>query len=410
MAPHLRTCAVVGGGILGAAVAHRLLADEVADEVVLLEKEDRPARHQTGRNSGVVHAGLYYEPGSLKARLCRTGVGMLREFCREHDVPYDEIGKVLVALDDVEAGRLAAIEERARANGVPGVRRIGPDALRELEPHVRGVAGLHSPSTAIVDFPAVTRTLLHLVAEQGGSVRLGSEVLSMRETASGVRVRTRGAEGEEEAVHDHVVVCAGLHADRLARGVGAPEAPRIMPFRGEYQLLRPERRHLVRGLVYPVPDPRYPFLGVHLTPRVDGEVLIGPNAVLALAREGYDWRTVSPSELAGMVGYPGFRRFARTHWRTGVTEMRGSLSRRRFVAAARRYVPELDVADVVPGPSGIRAQAMDRDGSLVDDFRIDRRGRVTALRNAPSPAATSSLAIARHLVDLVRHDLAGGGR
>ena len=405
-----RRCAVVGGGILGAAVAHRLVTTGLADEVTLLEKEDALARHQTGRNSGVVHAGLYYTPGSLKATLCRSGVGLLREFCAEHRIAYDEIGKVLVALDATEAERLTGIEERARANGVPGVRRIDAAELREIEPHVRGVAGLHSPTTAIVDFPQVTRVLARLVVEGGGTVRLGTEVTGLRETASGVAVRSRARDGEREETYDHVVICAGLQADRLARAVGAPDEPRIMPFRGEYHALRPERRHLVRSLVYPVPDPRYPFLGVHLTPRVDGEVLIGPNAVLALAREGYDWRTVSPSDLVGMAGYPGFRRFARHHWRTGIAEMSGSLSTRRFVAAARRYVPELTVADVVPGPRGIRAQAMDRDGSLVDDFRIDRQGRVTALRNAPSPAATSSLAIAGHLVDQVRDAIAGGSR
>ena len=397
-----------GGGILGAAVALRLLESGVADHVTLLEKEDALAQHQTGRNSGVVHAGLYYTPGSLKAQLCRSGVAMLREFCAEHALPYDEIGKVLVALDETEAERLNDIEERGLANGVPGVRRISAAELREIEPHVRGVTGLHSPTTAIVDYALVTRTLARVVVELGGSLQLGAEVTGLRVAGAGVLVRSRGPEGEREERYDHVVICAGLQADRLARGVGATDEPRIMPFRGEYHLLRPERRHLVRGLVYPVPDPRYPFLGIHLTPRVDGEVLIGPNAVLALAREGYDRRTVSTAELIGMVGYPGFRRFARQHWRTGVAELAGSMSRRRFVAAARRYVPELAVADVVPGPTGIRAQAMDRDGSLVDDFRIDRQGRVTALRNAPSPAATSSLAIAAYLVSRLRDDIAGG--
>lgn len=393
-----RSCAVVGGGILGVAVAHRLLETGLADEVDILEKEAGLARHQTGRNSGVVHAGLYYPPGSLKARLCRRGVGMLREFCGEHGVAYSEIGKVLVALDDTEADRLSGIEERARANGVPGVRRLDAAALREIEPHVEGVAGLHSPSTAIVDFPGVTRRLADLVAQAGGRVRLSTEVVDLREATSGVVVTTSGADGREERTYDEVVLCAGLHADRLARKVGAPSAPRIMPFRGEYYVLRPERRGLVNGLVYPVPDPRYPFLGVHLTPRVDGEVLIGPNAVLALAREGYRWSTVSPRDLAETLGYRGFAPFARRHWRTGIAEMAGSLSRRRFIAGARRYVPELTASDVIRGPRGIRAQAMDRDGSLVDDFRIDRRGRVTVLRNAPSPAATSSLAIAEHLV------------
>lgn len=390
--------AVVGGGILGAAVARRLIEVHPDASVTLLEKEDSLAAHQTGRNSGVVHAGLYYTPGSLKAQLCREGVGMLKDFCAEHRIPYEEIGKVLVALDEVEAGRLTSIQERAEANGVPGVRRIGPEELRELEPHVRGIAGLHSPSTAIVDYPAVTRTLACQVLDRGGDVRTGTEVVGLRNTAAGVEVRT-GVDGEELVeTFDSVVLCAGLHADRLARQVGASGEPRIMPFRGEYLLLRPERRDLVNGLVYPVPDPRYPFLGVHLTPRTDGEVLIGPNAVLALAREGYTWRTVSLKDVSETVFWRGFAPFAAKNWRTGIAEMAGSLSARRFVAAARRYVPELEVADVLPGPSGIRAQAMDRDGSLVDDFRIDRQGRVVALRNAPSPAATSSLAIAEYLV------------
>ncbi len=393
------TCAVIGGGIVGAAVARRLVQTGAFDQVTVLEKEAALAQHQTGRNSGVVHAGLYYTPGSLKARLCRRGVGMLREFCAEHGVAYDEIGKVLVALDEVEAGRLAAIEERARANGVPGVRRLGPTELRELEPHVEGVAGLHSPTTAIADYPGVTQVLADLVVKEGGEVRLSTTVTDLRETASGVEVVTEGPEGRSVQVYDEVVICAGLHVDRLARKVGGAQSPRIMPFRGEYWALVPERRSLVNGLVYPVPDPRYPFLGVHITPRVDGEVLIGPNAVLALAREGYTWGKVSPRDLAWAVGNRGFASFARTHWRTGVAEMAGSLVKRRFVAAAQRYVPELSVADVVRGPAGIRAQAMERDGSLVDDFRIERQGRVTALRNAPSPAATSALAIAEYLVD-----------
>jgi L-2-hydroxyglutarate oxidase LhgO len=399
------SCAVVGGGIIGAAVARALLGSGACDRVTLLEKEDALARHQTGRNSGVVHAGLYYPPGSLKARLCRRGVGLLKELCQEHDIAYREIGKVLVALDDTEGGRLTGIEERALANGVPGVRRISQAELRELEPHVQGVSGLLSPTTAITDYPAVTRTLAALVEGDGGVVRTGCEVLDLHETASGVVVRSRRAGQVEEERFDHVVVCAGLHADRLARTVGGDDEPRIMPFRGEYYVLRPDRRDLVERLVYPVPDPRYPFLGVHLTPRVDGEVLVGPNAVLALAREGYRWSVVSARDLAEAIGYPGFTRFARRHWRTGFAEMHGSLSRRRFIAAAQRYVPELGPDDVVKGPSGVRAQAMDRDGSLVDDFRIDHRGRVTALRNAPSPAATSSLAIADHLVGEIKRGL-----
>jgi L-2-hydroxyglutarate oxidase LhgO len=389
--------AVVGGGIVGAAVARRLTQVRPEAQVTLLEKEDGLARHQTGRNSGVVHAGLYYTPGSLKATLCRKGVGMLKAFCAEKGLVYDECGKVLVALDGVEQQRLAAIYERAVANGVPGVRMVGPDELRDIEPHVRGVAGLHSPQTAIVDFAAVTRALADDAVAAGATVRTGHEVDGLQRRGDEVLVRFR--HGATEA-YDRVVLCAGLHADRVAALVGDEPDPAIVPFRGEYHLLRPEARKLVRGLVYPVPDPRYPFLGVHVTPRVDGEVMIGPNAVLALAREGYRWGAVSGRDLAEALRWPGFWKFARRHWRTGATEVVGSLSRKAFVAAAQRYVPELTVADVVPGPSGVRAQALGRDGALVDDFRVNRVGRVLSVRNAPSPAATSSLAIAEHIVDL----------
>lgn len=390
--------AVVGGGIVGVATARRLLQVRPEAQVTVLEKEQALAEHQTGHNSGVVHAGLYYTPGSLKARLCRRGVDLLRDYCAGHGLAYDECGKVLVALDDTERQRLDDIESRARANGVPGVRRLDAEQLREIEPHVRGVAGLHSPSTAIVDYAAVTRSLAAEFVEAGGTVRTSFEVTAL--TPHGAQTVVRGAHGEE-ANFDAVVVCAGLQADRVAGLAGDDPDPRIVPFRGEYYLLRPERRDLVRGLVYPVPDPRYPFLGVHLTPRVDGEVMVGPNAVLALAREGYGWSRISPRDLRDAVAWPGFRRFARRHWRTGTAEMAGSLSRRRFIDAARRYVPELGTDDVVPGPSGVRAQALDADGSLVDDFRISRRGSVLSVRNAPSPAATSSLAIAEHIVDVL---------
>ncbi len=374
---------VVGGGIIGAAVAARLQVVDPDAEVTVWEKESALATHQTGRNSGVVHAGLYYEPGSLKAQLCRRGVGLLKAFCAEHAIAYEECGKVLVALDAADEARLGAIEERALANGVPGVRRLDAGGLRELEPHVRGVAGLHSPSTAIVDFAAVTRALAGGIEIGGGTVRLGVECTALREVRDGVVAN-------DAEKFDRVVLCGGLQSDRLAVLAGDKPEPRIASFRGDYYLLRPERRSLVKGLVYPVPDPRYPFLGVHLTPRVDGEVLVGPNAVLALR------------DLPRLAAYAGFRRFARQHWRTGVAELAGSLSKRRFVAAARRYVPELRVEDVVPGPSGFRAQALDADGGLVDDFRVNVRGRVVALRNAPSPGATSSLAIAEHLVDQMK--------
>lgn len=291
--------AVVGGGILGVAVARELTRRSPDAAVTVFEKEDRLASHQTGRNSGVVHAGLYYEPGSAKAVLCRRGVGLLEQYCAEHAIERIACGKVLVARDEHERARLAGIEDRARANGVPGVRLIGPAELREIEPHVRGVAGLHSPSTSIVDFAAVTRSLADDARAAGAEILLGREVTGMRLHATEVVVRTQTPDGVAERPFDRVVACGGLQSDRLAEMAGDGPEPVIMPFRGEYYALRPERRGLVNGLVYPVPDPRYPFLGVHLTPRVDGEVLIGPNAVLALAREGYTWRDVSASDLAG---------------------------------------------------------------------------------------------------------------
>ncbi|MFI5508327.1 L-2-hydroxyglutarate oxidase [Mycobacterium sp. NPDC051804] len=393
--------AVIGGGIVGVAIAREILTQRPDAQVTLFEKEDRLAAHQTGRNSGVVHAGLYYQPGSAKAVLCRRGVGLLEEFCSQRGIENVKCGKVLVALNEAERARLSGIEERALANGVPGVRTIGPEELREIEPHVRGVAALHSPSTSIVDFAAVTLALAADAVHAGAKVLLGQEVIGLRSTGSEVIVTARTAGGTYQAAFDQLIACGGLQSDRLAELAGDGPDPVIMPFRGEYYALKPERRDLVNGLVYPVPDPRYPFLGVHITPRVDGEVLVGPNAVLALAREGYDWRTVSKHDLAEIVRTPAFWRFARHHWRTGIREMSGSLSKRRFIAAARDYVPEIRDDDVVPGPAGIRAQALESDGTLVDDFRISVRDRIVLLRNAPSPAATSALAIAEHVVSTI---------
>lgn len=394
---------VVGGGILGVAVAREILKRRPDTDVTLFEKEDRLASHQTGRNSGVVHAGLYYEPGSNKAVLCRRGVGLLEEFCEQRGINRIACGKVLVALDDAERARLDNIKERAQANGVPGVRIIGPDELRELEPHVRGVGALHSPSTSIVNFAEVTRALADDAVADGAKILLGHEVVGIRPSSTEVLVTADSAGGSTEAVFDRIVVCGGLQSDRLAELAGDDHDPVIMPFRGEYYALKPERRSLVNGLVYPVPDPRYPFLGVHVTPRVDGEVLIGPNAVLALAREGYTWGKISVPDVVEVARAPAFWRFARRHWRTGIREMGGSLSKRRFIAAARAYVPELGDDDVVPGVAGIRAQALDSDGGLVDDFRITVHERVVLLRNAPSPAATSSLAIAEHIVTTIEN-------
>jgi L-2-hydroxyglutarate oxidase LhgO len=383
---------VVGAGLVGLAIA-RALARRGA-EVTVFEKEPDLARHQSGHNSGVVHAGIYYPPGSLKATLCRRGVGLLKDFCAEHGVAYREIGKVVVARDEVERERLRDIESRALRNGVPGVRWLDAAGLREIEPTVAGVAALHSPTTAIADYRGVARALAGEIRGHGGTVLFDAPVTAIRRDGP-VTVRA----GETEHRLDRLVVCAGLQADRVARMAGDGADPAIVPFRGEYYRLVPEKAGLVRGLVYPVPDPAYPFLGVHFTPRVDGTVDIGPNAVLATAREGYRRRDVVPGELAAILRSPGARRLFRRHWRAGLFELRGSFSKRTYVARAREYVPALRVSDVVSAPAGVRAQAVDPDGSLVDDFRISHLGPVVAVRNAPSPAATSCLAIAEHVVE-----------
>jgi L-2-hydroxyglutarate oxidase LhgO len=392
---------VIGAGILGVAVARRLA--EVLDgaDITVLDKETRIGAHQTGHNSGVVHAGLYYPPGSLKARLCRRGSSMLKEYCAERGLPYEECGKMVVAVDGSEVAGLERIRERAEANGVPGLRRMDGDGLREIEPHASGVAALHSPHTAITDFVAVAEAYAKDLAALGGRVRLGLRVDGIRQRNGSVEVRAARGTHHETLGFDRLVICAGLYSDVVARWAGDDAEPAIVPFRGEYFALRPERAHLVRGLIYPVPDPGYPFLGVHFTRRVGGRVDIGPNAVLALAREGYRRRTVVPGDVRETLAWPGFRRLALRHWRMGAAEIAGSLSRSVYLSRARRYVPELRGDDVVPAPSGVRAQAVDRDGSLVDDFRIHHRGAVTAVRNAPSPAATSSLAIAEYVVDRV---------
>ncbi|MBW8486280.1 L-2-hydroxyglutarate oxidase [Actinomadura sp. PM05-2] len=384
----------MGAGILGLAVAREVARARPGVEVTVLDKEDRVAAHQTGRNSGVAHAGLYYAPGSLKASLCRRGIGLLKDYCTEKGLPYVECGKVVVARDLAELEPLLEIERRALANGVPGLRRLSRAELREVEPHAAGAAALHSPSTAIVDYPAVARALADDVRAAGGTVRLGVEVTGLRRASGRVAVRTP----HEELAFDRLIVCAGLHADRVARLAGDAPDPAVVPFRGEYYRLVPERAGLVRGLIYPVPDPRYPFLGVHFTRRVDGGVDVGPNAVLALAREGYRWRDARAADLLETLRRPGFRHLARRHWRTGARELYGSAVKRAFAARARAFVPELRASDMVPAPAGVRAQAVDPDGSLVDDFRIGRLGPVTTVRNAPSPAATSSLAIAEHIV------------
>ncbi|MHB1810462.1 MAG: L-2-hydroxyglutarate oxidase [Solirubrobacteraceae bacterium] len=390
---------VVGGGILGVATARLAALEDPDASVLVLEQEAALATHQTARNSGVVHAGIYYEPGSLKARLCRRGAGLMAELCESRRLPFERCGKVVVATREDELPRLEALCERASANDVPGLRRVDGAGLRELEPHAAGIAALVSPSTAIADFGAVTRSLADELRPRGGELRCGARAATVRNRV--------GAGAEVLLVDgsclraDRVVVCAGLAADRLARASGEPASPRIVPFRGEYWKLRPERAELVRGLIYPVPDPSLPFLGVHLTRKVGGEVWIGPNAVLALARDRYGRASVAPRDALESIAWPGTWRMAARHWRAGLTELRRSLSKDAFVQDARRYVPALASSDVERAPAGLRAQAIDRDGTLVDDFRLASSGAVCWVRNAPSPAATSSLAIAEELLGAV---------
>jgi L-2-hydroxyglutarate oxidase LhgO len=388
---------VVGAGILGLATARQLSASCAGAEIVVLEREPALARHQTSHNSGVVHAGLYYTPGSLKARLCRRGLALLRDYCAERGLPYDACGKLVVAKDEHEIEPLRRLSERAAANGVPGLKWLDADELTAIEPYARGVAALHSPETAIADFAAVARAFAAEVTSAGGEIRVCAPVDRVdRNGGRGPRVELSDGTAIEG---DRVIVCAGLQADRLAVASGEPAEPRIVPFRGEYWQLRADRSHLIRGLIYPVPDPALPFLGVHLTRKVDGTVVLGPNAVLATARDAYDRRRLDLRDTYDAISWPGTMRMLRRHWRAGVGELKRSASKRVFISEVARYVPAIGTEDVVPALAGVRAQAIDRDGSLVDDFRLGVNGNVAWVRNAPSPAATSSLAIAEELLE-----------
>lgn len=390
----MRRC-VIGGGIVGLATARLLALTHPGDEVLLLERAPAVATQQSARNSGVIHAGVYYPPGSLKARLCRRGAELLIAYAQERGLPLDLCGKVVVALDESELPRLAELERRAAGSGVPGLRRLDAAGLRGIEPHAAGIAALHSPRTGITDFAAVARSFAAEVRAAGGVVRTGAEVVRVD---PGARPSVLLAGGERIDA-DAVIVCAGLHASRLARASGAAGDPRIVPFRGEYYALAPARRALVNGLIYPVPDPALPFLGIHLTRRIDGEVLVGPNAVPAARLDPSAGPRRALADAAGLAAWPGGWRLARRQWRVGASELWRSWSTARFVAEAARYLPGLTAADVVPAEAGVRAQAVDRDGSLVDDFRVDRDGSVAWVRNAPSPAATSSLALAEELLE-----------
>jgi (S)-2-hydroxyglutarate dehydrogenase len=388
---------VIGAGILGLASARELLRRHPHLRLAVLDKEHRIGQHQTGHNSGVIHSGIYYAPGSFKARLCVQGGRDLYAYCAEKGIPTDRCGKVIVAADASELPRLDELMRRGQANGVEGLEFIGPERLRELEPACVGMRAIWSPNTGIVDYDRVAAAYADDVRAAGGEILPGHRVQAIHRRASGVLLET--PVGDVEA--HRVVACAGLYADRVARLTGGPPDPRIVPFRGDYWVLRPVQRHLARNLIYPVPDPAFPFLGVHFTRRIaDGAVWLGPNAVLAFAREGYRRSDVNLGELAEALSFRGFQRLAAKYWRVGWEEMVRDYSKAAFLRSLQRYVPRLTAADLLPGPSGVRAQALGADGQLVDDFVVNvQENQIVHIRNAPSPAATSSLAIGRLVAD-----------
>lgn len=387
---------VVGAGIVGLATARELGLRHPDARIVVLERERELASHQSGHSSGVIHAGIYYRPGSLKARLCVDGARRLYDYCAERGIEARRSGKVVVATSERELVALAELERRGTANGVPGLRRIGPEQLREIEPHAAGLAALHSPQTGVVDYPTVARAYGKDFVAAGGRIHRGCEVTEVIPRGTGSAVRHRAG----TILASRVVLCAGPWADRLAVAAGADPDPRVVPFRGAYLRLKPAGDHLVRANIYPTPDPDLPFLGMHLTRTPGGEVLLGPTALLAGARDAYSLRTLRVRDLRESLGWPGTWRLLGRFWRTGLAEIRHALSVRSFVGECRRYVPELRPSDVERSPySGVRAQAVGRDGTLIDDFVVSQVGRAIHVRNAPSPAATSSLALAGEIAD-----------
>ncbi len=387
--------AIIGAGIVGLATAMELLTRFPSLRLVVLEKEQAIGQHQTGHNSGVIHSGVYYAPGSLKARACVAGKARLIRFCEEHGIRYELCGKVIVATHEQELPRLEQLYQRGLANGVPGLELIGPERLHEIEPYVFGIKALYSLTTGIVDYGQVASAFAQCFLSSGGEILTGHEVTAIEQRSVGSRLITPSHVVEAR----HVICCAGLYADRLARLAGSSNSPRIVPFRGDYYLLRPQRSGMVRGLIYPVPDPRFPFLGAHFTRRLNGEVWLGPNAVLAFAREGYHRLAINAGELWETLQYRGFRKLASRYWRVGLEEIYRDFSKAAFLKALQRYLPDLRPADLLPCPSGVRAQALAPDGALLDDFIVDGQGGILHVRNAPSPAATSSLAIAEMIVN-----------
>ena len=410
---------IIGAGIVGLATARALLLRFPNLRVTVLEKESQVAQHQTGRNSGVIHSGLYYPPGSLKARLCAQGSAAMMRYCAEHGIPYQRCGKVVVATEEKELSRLGELYKRGQANGVPGLELIGPERLREIEPHAVGLQAIYSPNTGIVDYRRVVESFVNEIEARGGEIKTGQTVTAIQRIGNQVRVTThaiprspkspdfgRSQDAKESSDSGDVfesrfvIACGGVYADRLAALSGGSRDPRIVPFRGDYYILKESQRHLIKALIYPVPDPNFPFLGVHSTLKMDGSMWLGPNAVLAFAREGYGRWDFNAADLWEVLSMRGFQKLAFKFWRTGLDEMIRDYSQRLFVEAARRYVPELTADGVTPGPAGIRAQALTRDGALVDDFVFDQVGPIIHVRNAPSPAATSSIPIGEHIAGL----------
>ena len=387
---------VLGGGIVGLATAFRWIEANPGKQVVVLEKETRLAQHQTGRNSGVLHSGIYYRPGSLKARLCRDGKQSMEAFCEAEQIPFERCGKVIVATDESEFVRLDAIYARGRENGV-ACELIGRERLAEIEPHAAGIKAIYVPETGIVDYAAVTRRLAERVRDAGGHVVTGAKFENLISRSPLLVSTTAG-----EFTAKQIVNCTGLQVDRVSRRLGVTPSAKIVPFRGEYFQVAPSAQHLCRGLIYPVPDPAFPFLGVHFTRMINGSVECGPNAVLALAREGYRWRDVNLADVVDSVGYGGFQRLAKRYWRMGGSEVWRSMNKSAFVKALQRLVPEIQAKDLIAAPAGVRAQALLPDGSLVDDFLIEGDGKIISVANAPSPAATSSLEIGREIVERMR--------
>ncbi|MCC6179123.1 MAG: L-2-hydroxyglutarate oxidase [Chloroflexi bacterium] len=394
---------IIGGGIVGLATARELLLRRPGQRVAILEKEPVIGQHQTGHNSGVIHAGLYYAPGSLKAQLCSEGRAKTYQYCDEKGIPYRKCGKLVVAITEQELPGLDELFRRGTINGVPGLRMVGPEEIAEIEPHAAGLKGVYSPDTGIVDWSRVARSYADDVLANGGEILTSHEVTNIGRKDGWVLVKTTF---DEILPTRYLITCAGLQSDRVAAMSGAPKTPQIVPFRGDYYVLKPEKRYLTRGMIYPVPDPRFPFLGVHFTRRIDDEVWLGPNAVYAFAREGYGKLDVSLRDNLETLFFPGFWKLVGKYWQMGSEEMLRDFSKTLFVETCKKYVPEVTEDDCLPGPSGVRAQALDVDGKLVDDFIVQRSDRIFHVRNAPSPAATSSLAIGRIIADVAEASFA----